>query len=140
MPKGRGASCFKWLWHPGYLKCLRFFYLLQYFVKFSRRDVSVLHCLRNDISYSIQLAWASSLIALCFSCFAVKIFKDFCMMAVARERIRLVPLKAIPTGSPMLLAIAAIKIPPVIMVDVIRLVSMIPVIVLNCFIFLAICS
>ena len=29
------------------------FYLLQYFVKLSRGDVSVLHCLWNDISYAI---------------------------------------------------------------------------------------
>ena len=61
-------------------------------------------------------------------------------MAVARERSRLVPLKAIPTGNPTPLANAAIEIPPVITVDVIRPVSTIPVIVLNRFIFLAICS
>ena len=56
-------------------------------------------------------------------------------MAVARERSRLVPLKAIPTGNPTPLANAAIDIPPVITVDVIRPVSTIPVIVLNRFIF-----
>ena len=56
-------------------------------------------------------------------------------MAVARERSRLVPLKAIPTGNPTPLANAAIEIPPVITVDVIRPVSTIPVIVLNRFIF-----
>ena len=61
-------------------------------------------------------------------------------MAVARERSRLVPLEAIPTGNPTLLANAAINIPSVITVDVIRPVSTIPVIVLNRFIFLAICS
>ena len=61
-------------------------------------------------------------------------------MAVARERSRLVPLKAIPTGNPIPLANDAMHIPPVITVDVIRLVSTIPVIVLNRFIFLADCS
>ena len=61
-------------------------------------------------------------------------------MAVAREKSRLVPLKAIPTGNPSPLANAAMLIPPVITVDVIRSVSTISVIVLNCFIFLAICS
>ena len=87
-----------------------------------------------------NLLWASRLIASCFSCFMVKIFKDFLVIAVARERSRLVPLKAILTGNPTPLANATILIPPVINVDVIRPVSMIPVIVLNCFIFLAICS
>ena len=87
-----------------------------------------------------NLLWASSLIASCFSCFTVKILEDFHVMAVARERSRLVPLKAIPTGNPTPLANAEIEIPPVITVDVIRPVSTIPVIVLNRFIFLAICS
>ena len=48
-------------------------------------------------------------------------------MAAARERSRLVPLKAIPTGNPAPLANATIDIPPVIIVDVIRAVSKIPV-------------
>ena len=61
-------------------------------------------------------------------------------MAVARKKSRLVPLRAIPTGNATRLVNAAIDIPPVITVDVIRLVSTIPVIVLNRFIFLAICS
>ena len=56
-------------------------------------------------------------------------------MAVARETSRLVPLKAMPTGTPTPLANAAIGIPPVITVDVIRPVSTMPVIVLNRFIF-----
>ena len=56
-------------------------------------------------------------------------------MAVARERSRLVPLKAMPTGNPTPLANAVIEILPVIAVDVIRPVSIIPVIVLNRFIF-----
>ena len=61
-------------------------------------------------------------------------------MAVAGERSRLVPLKEIRTGRPTPLANAAIGIPPVITVDITRPVSMIPVIVLNRFIFLAILS
>ena len=84
--------------------------------------------------------WASSLMASYFSCVTVKILKDFRVMAVARERSRLVPLKAIPTGNPTPLANAAMLIPPVMTVDVIKLVSTIPVIVLKRFIFLAIRS
>ena len=87
-----------------------------------------------------NLLWASSVIASCFSCFPVKILKDFRVMAVTRERSRLVPLKAIPTGNPTLLGNAVMEIPPVLTVDVIRPVSTIPVIILNHFIFLAICS
>ena len=64
--------------------------------------------------------------------------KDFRVMTVAGERSRLVQPKAAPTGRPTPLANAAIEIPPVITVDVIKPVSMIPVIVLNCFIFFAI--
>ena len=45
-----------------------------------------------------------------------------------------------PTGRPTLLANAAIEIPPVITVDVLRPVSTMPVIVINRFIFLAIRS
>ena len=61
--------------------------------------------------------------------------KDFRVIAVARERIKLVPLKAMPTGNPTPLANASIDIPPVINVDVIKPVSTIPVIVLNRFFF-----
>ena len=78
--------------------------------------------------------------ASCFSCFTVKIVKDFCVMAVTREKSRLVPLKAIPTGNPTPLANAAIETPPVITVDVIRPLSVISLVVLNGFIFSAICS
>ena len=88
-----------------------------------------------------NLLWASSLITSYFSCFTVNILKDFRVMAVSRERSRLVQLKAIPTDNPTTLTNAAIEIPPVITVDVIRPVSTIPVIVLSRFIFfLAICS
>ena len=61
-------------------------------------------------------------------------------MAVARERSKLVQLKAIPMGNTTPLANAAIGIPPVITVDKIKTVSTIPVTVLNHFILLAICS
>ena len=61
-------------------------------------------------------------------------------MTVARERSRLVPPKAMPADRPTPLANDAIEILPVITVDVIRPVSTMLVIVLNCFIFLAILS
>ena len=90
-------------------------------------------CIAHEMILDIlsSLVWASSLMESCFSCFTVKILKDSRVIAVARERSRLVPLKAIPTGNPTPLANAAIEIPPVITVDVIRPVSTIPVIVLN---------
>ena len=66
--------------------------------------------------------------------------KGICLMTVARERSRLVPPKAMPAGRPTPLANDTIEILPVITVDVIRPVSMMLVIVLNCFIFLAILS
>ena len=62
------------------------------------------------------------------------------MITVARERSRLIPLRAIPTDRRRSLVNAAIKIPSVITIDVIRPVSTMSVIVLNCFIFLAIRS
>ena len=49
-----------------------------------------------------------------------KSLKDFHMMAVARERSKLVQLKAIPTGNTTPLANAAIDIPPVITVVLIK--------------------
>ena len=61
-------------------------------------------------------------------------------MAIARERGRFVPPKAIPTGNRTRLSNAAMLIPPVVTVDVIRPVSTMPVIVLNRFIFLVVCS
>ena len=71
----------------------------------------------------------------CFSCFTVKVLKDVRVMAVARERSRLVPLRVMPTGRPTPLAKAAVAIPPVITVDLINPVSTMPVIALNRFIF-----
>ena len=47
----------------------------------------------------------------------------------------LVTPKAMPTGNPAPLANGAVGIPPVVTADVIRLVSIMPVIVLNCFFF-----
>ena len=82
-----------------------------------------------------NLLWASSLMESCFSCFTVEVLKDFRVMTVVKERSRLVPLKAMPMGNPTPLTNAAIGIPPVITVDVIKPVSTIPVIVLNRFIF-----
>ena len=78
--------------------------------------------------------------ASCVSCFTVKVLEDFHVMAVSRERSRLVPLKVMPTGRLTPLTNAAIEIPPVITVDIVRPVSTMPVIVLNHFIFLTICS
>ena len=78
--------------------------------------------------------------ASCFYCLTVKVLKDFRVMTAARERSRLVPLRAMPTGRPTPLVNAAIEIPPVATVDVIRPVSTMLVIVLNRFIFLAIRS
>ena len=86
-----------------------------------------------------DLLWVSSLMASCFSCFTVKVLNYFRVMTVARERSKLFPLKAKPTGRATPLANAAIEVTPVITVDVIRPVSTIPVIVLNRFILLAIC-
>ena len=87
-----------------------------------------------------NLLRASSLIASCFSYFTVKILEDFHVMAAAREKCRLVPLKLIPRSNRTPVANAAMLIPPVITVDMIRPVSTIPVIVLNRFIFLAVCQ
>ena len=58
-------------------------------------------------------------------------FKIFSCDDCCRERSRAVPLKTMATGQPTSLANAAVEIPPVITVDVIRPVSTMPVIVLN---------
>ena len=52
--------------------------------------------------------------ALCFSCFMVKILKDFRVMAIGREKTRRVPLKAIPTCKPTALANVPIETLPII--------------------------
>ena len=87
-----------------------------------------------------NLLSTSNLMESCRSCFRVKILKDFRVIAFAREISKLVPLKVIPTGNPTPLAKAAINIPPVITVDVIKTVSMIHVAVMNRLSFLAIRS
>ena len=38
---------------PYNMYCNVFFFLLQYLVEFSGRDISILHCLGNDICYAI---------------------------------------------------------------------------------------
>ena len=76
----------------------------------------------------------------CFYCFRVKSLKDFREMTVARERSKLVPLNVMPPGDQTPLANASIEFPTVINVDVIRSVSLTPVIVLNRFIVLVIRS
>ena len=83
-----------------------------------------------------DLAWASSLIASCFSCFTVKGLEDFRVTIVERERTTLKPPKAVPTGRATLLANAAIEVPPEIADEVIRSMSTIPMISLNRFFFL----
>ena len=87
-----------------------------------------------------KLLCTSRLIQSCLSRFTVKILIDFFVTTVAGERSRLVPLKAIPTGRSTPLANAAVEIPPVITVGVIRPVSTMPVFALNLFISLDILS
>ena len=71
----------------------------------------------------------------------VKILKDFRVMAVTRERSRLVPPKAMPTDRPTPLANAAIDILQVITIDVIRPVSTVDARdCIESFHFLTICS
>ena len=82
-----------------------------------------------------NLLWASRLIKLCFPCFTVRVSEIFRVMGVPREEARLVTPKAMPTGNPTTLANAAVEVPPAITADVIRLVTTMPVIVLNRFIF-----
>ena len=66
----------------------------------------------------------------------VNILKDFCVIAVAREKNRPVFLNAKPTGSSAPLTNVAMENPPVMYVDVTRTVSIILTIVLNNSIFL----
>ena len=70
-----------------------------------------------------NLLWATSLMESCFSCFTVKVLKDFSVMTAARERSRLLPLKTMLRGRPTPLANAGMEIPPVVTVDVIKPVS-----------------
>ena len=59
------------------------------------------------------------------------------MAIIERERATLKQPKAAPTGRPTLLANAGIEVPPVIVDDVIRPMSSVPMILLNRFFFLA---
>ena len=65
----------------------------------------------------------------------MRVLEIFRVMGVPREEARLVTPKAMPTGNPTPLANAAVEIPPAITTDVIRLVSTMPVSVLNRFFF-----
>ena len=85
-----------------------------------------------------NLLWASSLIELCFPCFAVRVLGIFHVMDVPRVEARLVTLKTIPTGNPTPLANAEVEIFPVITADVIRILFAMPAIVLNFFFFFCI--
>ena len=76
----------------------------------------------------------------CFSRLTVRGLEGFRVAVVIAEKNRLAPPKAIPTDNPTPLANAAIDIPPVTTVDVIRPVSTILAIVMNHFIFLTCCS
>ena len=71
----------------------------------------------------------------------MSVLEIFLVMQVTREEARLVTSKAMTTCNPTPLANAVVEIPPLITADVIRLLSTIPVIVLNRFwVFFAFCS
>ena len=69
----------------------------------------------------------------------VNVLKDFYVITVARENIRLVSLNAIPTDRPTPLVNEAMETHSVITLDVTRPVSNTPVIASNRFIFLLAC-
>ena len=83
---------------------------------------------------------ASSLMESCFFGATIEALRCFSVAGVIREKTRLTLLRAIPTGSPTPLASAAMDIPPVNTVYVIRLVSAMHKIVMDRLIFLAFCS
>ena len=70
-----------------------------------------------------------------FSCFTVKILKNFRVITTARERSRQITLKAMSIGRLRPFADAETEFPPVITADVIRSISTMSLIVLNRFIF-----
>ena len=80
---------------------------------------------------------ASNFISLCFFSLILTILIVFRVIAVAKDKDRLVAERLKPTGNPIPLAIAAIEIPPIIEVVVIKLVSRTAVIVRKRFIFFA---
>ena len=80
---------------------------------------------------------ALQLICIMLFLFHGNISKDFCVMAVAKEKSRLVLLNVVPTSRPAPLANAAVEIPPVITAGVIRPISTMLAIVLSRFMFFA---
>ena len=87
-----------------------------------------------------NLPWASTLMESCFSRATIEASRYFRMAGVTREKSRLALPKATPKGSPTPLASAAMDIPLVSTADVIRPVSAMLNIVMDCLIFLAFCS
>ena len=73
--------------------------------------------------------------ASCFPYFTVRALETFCVKTVERERSTPNRPKAAPMGGPTPLANAGIEVPPAIAGDVIKLVSTIPMILLNHFFF-----
>ena len=71
----------------------------------------------------------------CFFLFFIAVLRYFHVADVIREKSRIDPPKAIPTGSLTSLASAAMDIPPVNTADVIRLASEMLNIVMDCLIF-----
>ena len=105
---------------------------LRYF-SFCRNILCNPSCIAREMILAMlsNLPWASSLMESCFS----RALRYFHVAGVITEKSRLVPPKAIPTGSATPLASAAMDIPPVSTVDVIRLVSAMLNIVMDRFIF-----
>ena len=78
-----------------------------------------------------NLVWASSIIASFFPCFTDWILENFRVVTVKRERTTPSPPKVARTGRPAPLANAGIKAPLAINAEVIKLVSTMPMIVVN---------
>ena len=107
------------------VSALSLWYFLPLAILYETQWGKYLSCTAREMILAMlsSLLWARSLIKLCFSFFTVKVLNDFRVTTIARERSRLAPLKVVSTGRPTLLANAAMEIPPVITVDVIRPVS-----------------
>ena len=84
-----------------------------------------------------NLLWASTIMALCFPCFAVWPLENFRVATVKREKTTPNPPKAAPTGRPAPLANAGIEDPPAITAEVVKPISMISMIVFHRFSFFA---
>ena len=87
-----------------------------------------------------NLPWAGSLMKSCFSQTTIEDLRYFRVAGIITEKSRLALSKAIPSGSPTPLASAAMDVPPVSTVDVIRSVSAMLNIIMDCLILLAFCS